>query len=108
MMVLSIIPVFHIRVIDKIIQHPFSYTVFGPALEAFKHTIPFAIVARQQTLLRSTATDPLHGFDETTTIRLVSHIGIRVLQQKVPNFRPFIVSRLFSNVNTTYNPDPSG
>src|SRR5690606_2999106 len=72
-------PIFQIGIVSKVSQHPFPYPGGTPAGKAFIHTIPVAIFSGQQAPLCATTPDPLHGFNETTALCLVSHIGIRVL-----------------------------
>jgi hypothetical protein len=76
----------------KVCQHSFPYPIITPASKAFVRAIPVAEFSRQQAPLRPTATYPLHSFDETTALCLVSHIGMRVWLQEIPLFRPLIIS----------------
>jgi hypothetical protein len=73
-------------------QHALPNTIFAPTHKPFVHAIPFAVFTGQQTPLCSTAADPLYGFYKVTASNFIlAHVGIRVLQQKSPNFRPLIV-----------------
>jgi hypothetical protein len=83
--------IFHIGVIGKVFKHPFPHAVVTPASKALIHAIPVAQFCGQQAPLCATTAYPFHGFQETTALCLVSHIGIRILAQEIPNARPLIV-----------------
>ena len=84
-------PIFHVGISGKMSQHAFPNPVLAPASEAFEHAVPVAILTGQQAPLSTATAHPLDRFDETSATGLVSHIGIRVLSQKVPNLRPLFV-----------------
>lgn len=77
------------------IQHAFPNPILAPAREAFEHAVPVAILTGQQPPLCTAAAHPLDRFDEPSAGGLVSHIGIWVLSQKVPNFRPLFVGYVY-------------
>jgi hypothetical protein len=83
--------ILRVGIIGKVFKHPFPYPMVTPARKALVDTIPLPILGGQQAPLGATATYPLHGFNETSALDLVSHRGIRVLFQEIPNFPPLIV-----------------
>lgn len=85
-------PVFHIRLFGNMLKHPLPHPRLTPAHEAFIYAVPIPILGWQQPPLCSTSAHPFHRFHKTAAGLLVfAHIGIRVVSQEIPDFRPLIV-----------------
>jgi hypothetical protein len=72
-------PIFHIRIIGKMGQHPFPYTVITPASKPLVHTGPVPVFVGQEAPLCATAVNPQYRFHKTTAFVFVAHIGARVV-----------------------------
>ena len=77
--------VFHIRIMHKMLMHPFPDALVGPTGKSFVDAIPLAVLAGQQSPLSAAASHPKDRFDETLTLDLLSYIDIWALTDELMN-----------------------
>ena len=77
--------VFHIRVVDKVLMHPFPDTLLTPADKSLIDAVPLAVLGWQQPTGSSTASYPKYGFDEAAAFGLLSNIYIWALIKEAVN-----------------------
>ena len=71
--------VFHIRIMHKMLMHPFPDALVGPTGKSFVDAIPLAVLAGQQSPLGAAASHPKDGFDEQAAFSLLSSVDIWAL-----------------------------
>ena len=77
--------VFHIRIVHKVLMHPFPDAFVAPAYKSFVDTVPLAVLAWQQSPLGSTASYPKDGFDEAEAFGLLSNVDIWAIIEELMN-----------------------
>ena len=77
--------VFHIRVVNEMVMHPFPDTLLAPAGKPLVYAVPLAVLGWQQSPRSSTASYPKHGFDEAEAFGLLSNIDIWALIKEEVN-----------------------
>ena len=76
---------FHVRIVCKMLMHPFPDTLLAPADKSLIDAVPLAVLAWQQPPRSSTASYPMHGFDEAEAFGLLSNIDIWALIKELVN-----------------------
>ena len=76
---------FHIRIVCKMLMHPFPDTLVAPADKSLVDAVPLAVLGWQQPPRGSTASHPKDGFDEAKAFGLLSNIDIWALIKKEVN-----------------------
>ena len=71
--------VFHVRIVCKMLMHPFPDTLLAPAGKPLVYAVPLAVLGWQKPPGTSTASYPKDGFDEAATFGLLSSVDIRAL-----------------------------
>jgi hypothetical protein len=64
--------VFHIRVVGEVMMHSFPDALLAPAGKLFVDGVPIAVVLGQQSPRGTAAGHPEDGFDEASTLGLVT------------------------------------
>ena len=70
---------FHVRIVCKMLMHPFPDTLVAPADKPLIDTVPPAVLGWQQPPGSSTASYPKDGFDEEATFGFLSSVNIWTL-----------------------------
>lgn len=76
---------FHVRIVCKMLMHPFPDTLVAPADKPLIDTVPPAVLGWQQPPGSSTASYPKDGFDEAAAFGLLSNIEIWALLKEEVN-----------------------
>lgn len=85
-------PLFHIRVVGKVLEHSFPYTLVAPASESLVDRIPAAILRRQEPPGGTTTGYPQNAFYETATLFFVlADVSIRIAAQEISYLCPLLI-----------------
>src|SRR5210317_1455346 len=88
--------ILHIRVVSKVVQHPFPNALVTPASISLVDRVPIAIFRGQQAPLGTTSTHPEYRYHKTTTGGLILvNIDTRVINQEVTYLCPLIIFELY-------------
>ena len=77
--------VFHIRVVNEMVMHPFPDTLLAPAHKPLVDTVPFAVFTWQPPPLGPATSYQKDGFDKNTAFGLLSNIDIWALIKELVN-----------------------
>ena len=88
--------VFHIRVIDEVLVHPFPDPSFAPSYKPLVYAIPLAILGRKQPPLCPGPSDPEDGLDKLLAFGFLADVQVRLTVQELENLGP-LVWRKFNN-----------
>jgi len=103
---------FHIRIIGKVGQHPFSHALLALPAKPFVDRVPFALLGRQEPPWGTAAGQPEDTFHKPATFcSILADVSVRVVSQKISYLCPLAIPQshschetslpLYLNVNTT-------
>jgi hypothetical protein len=90
-------PLFHIRVVGKVLQHPFPDALVTPTGKTLVDTVLSAIFSRQEPPLRTAPGQPEDAFHKPATFTFVlAEVGIRFAPQEISYLCPLAILELHS------------
>ena len=84
--------IFHVRVVNEMLMHPFPDSFVAPASEALVDAVPVTVALWQKPPLRTAASHPDYGFDKPAAVGFLTDIQIWTGVQELKDFGPLVVT----------------